>query len=68
MITLDLDALAQHCLTLLHDPKRRRVMGECGRGFATREFDVQEMVARIDRLYQTMLAQKQSPNGRVVVY
>ncbi len=53
----DLDALARHCLTLLRDPERRRVMGEHGRVFATHEFDVREMVARIDRLYQTLLAQ-----------
>jgi glycosyltransferase involved in cell wall biosynthesis len=56
----DLDALAQHCLTLLCDPAQRHAMGERGRTFATHEFDVQEMVARIDRLYQTLLAQHPS--------
>jgi glycosyltransferase involved in cell wall biosynthesis len=55
----DLDALAQHCLTVLRDPERRRAMGERGRAFATHEFDVKEMVARIDRLYRQLLAQKQ---------
>jgi glycosyltransferase involved in cell wall biosynthesis len=54
----DLDALAQHCLKLLRNPERRCAMGERGRAFATHEFDVQEMVARIDRLYRELLAQK----------
>ncbi len=54
----DLDGLAQYCLTLLRDPETRRAMGERGRAFATHEFDVREMVAKIDRLYQTLLAQR----------
>jgi glycosyltransferase involved in cell wall biosynthesis len=54
----DLDALARHCLTLLCDPAQRHAMGERGRTFATREFDVQEMVARIDRLYNELLIEK----------
>jgi glycosyltransferase involved in cell wall biosynthesis len=52
----DLEALAQYSLTLLRDAERRRAMGARGRKFATHEFDVQEMVARIDRLYQALLA------------
>ena len=55
----DLDALAQYCLTLLREPERRRALGERGRAFATREFDVREMVARIDRLYQELLVEKE---------
>ena len=54
----DLDALAAHCLTLLRDPEQRRVMGERGRAFATHEFDVREMVTRIDRLYRDLLTEK----------
>ncbi|MEA3308124.1 MAG: glycosyltransferase family 4 protein [Chloroflexota bacterium] len=55
----DLDALVQYSLTLLREPERRRAMGERGREFANREFDVREMVAQIARLYEQLLAQKQ---------
>ena len=54
----NLDALAQHCLTLLRNPERRCAMGERGRAFATHEFDVREMVAKIDRLYNDLLIEK----------
>jgi glycosyltransferase involved in cell wall biosynthesis len=53
----DLDALAAHCLALLQNPDQRRIMGERGRAFAIREFDVREMVAQIERLYEVLLAQ-----------
>jgi glycosyltransferase involved in cell wall biosynthesis len=55
----DLDALTEHCLTLLRDSERRRAMGARGHTFAAREFDVHEMVARIDRLYRDLLIEKQ---------
>lgn len=53
----DLDVLAAHCLELLRDPVARHVMGERGREFALREFDVHAMVRDIETLYEKLLAQ-----------
>ncbi len=47
--------LAGHCLTLLRNPNLRRVMGQRGREFANREFDVRRMVAQIAYLYEVLL-------------
>ena len=54
----DLKALARYCLTLLREPERRRVMGERGRAFAVQEFDVRQMVAQIDALYEALLEKR----------
>ena len=47
--------LAGHCLTLLRNPDLRQVMGQRGREFANREFDVHQMVAQIAALYEVLL-------------
>ncbi len=47
--------LAGHCLTLLRNPDLCRVMGQRGREFANREFDVRQMVAQIAALYEVLL-------------
>jgi glycosyltransferase involved in cell wall biosynthesis len=52
----DMDALAIHCLQLLRDPQLRHAMGRKGRKWAAREFDVRQMVAQIDGLYDELLA------------
>jgi glycosyltransferase involved in cell wall biosynthesis len=51
----DLDAQATYCLSLLRDPKFRRAMGQRGRTWASREFDVRHMVAQIADLYESLL-------------
>ncbi len=50
--------LVSHCLTLLRNPDLRRVMGQQGREFANREFDVRRMVAQIAALYEMLLKGK----------
>ncbi len=55
----NLDEAAAYCAQLLTQPDLRATMGARGREFALREFDVRQMVAQIDRLYQELLARKQ---------
>lgn len=50
----DLESMAAHCLTLLNEPARRHEMGQRGRAYARREFDVQQMVAQIAALYDEL--------------
>jgi glycosyltransferase involved in cell wall biosynthesis len=50
-----LDEMANRCVELLRDPARRQVMGKKGQDYASREFDVRQMVAQIDALYQELL-------------
>ena len=51
----DLESHATYCLDLLRDPTHRRQMGQRGRAWATREFDVRHMVAQIADLYDSLL-------------
>jgi len=52
---LDTAALAARVLALLDDPARRAAMAAHGRAFVAREFPVEQMVARIDALYERLL-------------
>jgi glycosyltransferase involved in cell wall biosynthesis len=52
---LDTAALAARVLVLLDDPARRAAMAALGRAFVAREFPVEQMVARIDALYERLL-------------
>ncbi len=54
----DLDEAAAYCVQLLTQPALRAEMGNRGRAFALREFDVRQMVAQIDQLYQELLARQ----------
>lgn len=54
----DLDSLTAYCLQLLRDPARRQAMGASGRAYATREFDVRNMVTQLAALYEDLLAAK----------
>ncbi len=51
-----LDEMAGRCLELLSDPLKRQSMGLKGKEFASREFDVRQMVAQIDSVYQELLS------------
>lgn len=55
----DLQEMAGHCLVLLEDAGRRRMMGQRGREHALREFDVRTMVAQIAALYEQLLKDKE---------
>jgi len=50
-----LDEMAERCAELLRDPARRQAMGKKGQDYASREFDVRQMVAQIDAVYQELL-------------
>ena len=51
-----LDEMAQHCVELMKDPARRQAMGKKGQEYASKEFDVRQMVTQIDAVYQEALA------------
>ena len=55
---LDTTALADRVLALLDDPARRAAMAAHGRAFVAREFPVEQMVARIDALYERLLLER----------
>jgi glycosyltransferase involved in cell wall biosynthesis len=52
-----LDEMASRCVELLRDPAKRQAMGNRGQVYASREFDVRQMVAQIDTVYQELLVQ-----------
>jgi glycosyltransferase involved in cell wall biosynthesis len=51
----DIDNLAQRCLELINAPDQRYQMGQRGRALAIKEFDLRQMVAQIEDLYETLL-------------
>lgn len=51
----EITELAGHCVTLLRNPDLRRAMGQRGREFVNREFDVRRMVVQIAALYEVLL-------------
>jgi glycosyltransferase involved in cell wall biosynthesis len=53
-----LDEMAERCAELIRDPIKRSTMGKKGQAYASREFDVRQMVAQIDNVYQQLLARK----------
>ncbi|MGC9398865.1 MAG: glycosyltransferase [Anaerolineae bacterium] len=54
----DPHALADAILRLLRDPALRRRMGEAGRARVAAHFSVEQMVRKIEALYEQLLAQK----------
>jgi glycosyltransferase involved in cell wall biosynthesis len=57
----DTSAVASRVLELFSDPERRRVFGEAGRAFASANFGVEQMVERINAIYERLLEQRRSP-------
>lgn len=53
----DPEALATAVASLLHDPERRRRMGDAGRERAQAEFSLPAMVAGVERVYRRVLSQ-----------
>jgi glycosyltransferase involved in cell wall biosynthesis len=47
--------IAEHILSLLHDPVRARAIGEAGRVFVKQEFRMETMVERTAELYHQIL-------------
>jgi glycosyltransferase involved in cell wall biosynthesis/4-amino-4-deoxy-L-arabinose transferase-like glycosyltransferase len=54
-----LDEMANRCVELLRDPSRRQEMGRRGQDYVSKEFDVHQMVAQIDAVYQELLARSE---------
>jgi glycosyltransferase involved in cell wall biosynthesis len=52
----DTTALAARVLELLSSPERRRTFGSAGRAFSAAHFRVQQMIERIDGVYDRLLA------------
>lgn len=51
-------ALADAMLRLLNDPAMRRAFGEAGRRRAAEQFSMERMVEEMERLYDTLMAEK----------
>lgn len=51
-----LDEMAERCVDLLRNRTKRHMMGAKGRDYASKEFDVRQMVVQIDGVYQELLA------------
>jgi glycosyltransferase involved in cell wall biosynthesis len=52
----DADALARAVAALLHDPLKRRAMGERGRASVVARYGLDRLVDDVDRLYRDLLA------------
>jgi glycosyltransferase involved in cell wall biosynthesis len=48
----DVNHMAQHCIDLLKNPKKRLEIGARASTFAANEFDLDHMITRIDHIYQ----------------
>lgn len=54
----DATALAQRCNYLIENPLERRAMGESGRAYAIKEFNLNKMIVQIEDVYDSLIAQK----------
>ena len=61
----DSAAMGQRIAELLHDPAKRRAMGEAGRARAEREFTPARMRQKLEELYDRLLREKK-PVARVL--
>jgi glycosyltransferase involved in cell wall biosynthesis len=51
----EVEMMAERCQDLVCDPLKRLEMGERGRAYATKEFDLQRMITQIEALYEQLL-------------
>ncbi|MBN1147316.1 MAG: glycosyltransferase family 4 protein [Anaerolineales bacterium] len=51
----EIEQMAARCLDLLHDPHKRLEIGQKGRAYALQEFDLRQMIAQIEGLYERLL-------------
>lgn len=58
---LDVRALAERVVDLLHDQPLRLRMGEAGRAFAAAHFGVDQMVLQINEVYRRCLERRDAP-------
>jgi len=54
----DLDGLADACLTVLGDPRKRQALGEKSLEIVREKFDLDENIRRLGSLYRELLAMK----------
>ncbi|MBN2547916.1 MAG: glycosyltransferase family 4 protein [Anaerolineales bacterium] len=54
----DIDGMAARLLELVDDPQRRKEIGRKASAFARREFDLRQMIAQIEMLYEELLKTK----------
>jgi glycosyltransferase involved in cell wall biosynthesis len=52
----DIQKMAEYCLELLKDPTLRQKIGQNGRAAALREFDLENMISKIESLYDQLLS------------
>jgi glycosyltransferase involved in cell wall biosynthesis len=54
----DIDQMAMRCIELAANRQKRAMMGQRGRELAVNEFDLCEMITKIEALYQNLLEKK----------
>ncbi len=52
----DTATMARLCCELVIDPQKRKEMGQAGRHYAAREFDLTQMIVQITELYEELLS------------
>jgi len=52
----EVEIMAERCQELIREPLKRLEMGERGRAYATKEFDLRRMITQIETLYEQLLA------------
>ncbi|MCC6904770.1 MAG: glycosyltransferase family 4 protein [Anaerolineae bacterium] len=52
------DALAEACIRLLQDPLYARRLGEAGKRVVEEKFSIQQQVAQLGELYETLIAER----------
>ncbi len=54
----DIEQLAERCINLVYDPLKRQEMGCRGQAYAAQEFDLRQMIASLEALYDELLAKR----------
>ena len=59
----DLPAMVERCSQLIVDQQKCKQIGHNGRSYAQKEFDLRQMIAQIDALYQHIIEKKSIQTG-----